>query len=211
LGEAPSFATININSTIDASTREAVITINGDLTPDFDDMMGADSKLTVYITEDNVVARQLNMGTWVARYVHNGVMRRALNSVFGSNLNRNGDTYENVFTYTIPSAWNIDNLNVVAFISRPLSNGATGVYTDLYINQANKRKLGEFDEPVVSIRGDLDQDGTVAIRDLTLLIDYLLSKDPTGLDLNAADCNESGSIEINDVTSLIDYLLKGIL
>ena len=209
LGEAPSFATININSTIDASTREAVITINGDLTPDFDDMMGADSKLTVYITEDHVVARQLNLGTWVQQYVHNGVMRRALNSVFGSNLNRNGDTYENVFTYTIPSAWNIDNLNVVAFISRPLSNGATGVYTDLYINQANKRKLGEFDEPVVSIRGDLDQDGLVAIRDLTLLIDYLLSNDSTGLDLNAADCNESGSIEINDVTSLIDYLLKG--
>ncbi len=209
LGEAPSFATININSTIDASTREAVITINGKLTPDFDDMMGADSKLTVYITEDNVVARQLNMGTWVARYVHNGVMRRALNSVFGNDLKRNGDTYENVFTYTIPSAWNIDNLNVVAFINRPLSNGATGVYTDMYINQANKRKLGEFDEPVVSIRGDLDQDGLVAIRDLTLLIDYLLSNDSTGLDLNAADCNESGSIEINDVTALIDYLLKG--
>jgi hypothetical protein len=42
-----------------------------------------------------------------------------------------------------------------------------------------------------------------------LLIDYLLSNDSTGLDLNAADCNESGSIEINDVTALIDYLLKG--
>ncbi len=209
LGEAPSFATININSTIDTSTREAVITINGELTPDFDDMMGADSKLTVYITEDNVVARQLNMGSWVQQYVHNGVMRRALNSVFGSNLNRNGNSYENVFTYTIPSTWKIENLNVVAFINRPLSNGATGVYTDMYINQANKRKLGEFDEPVVIERGDIDQDGDVDINDLTLLIDYLLSGDSTGMDMDAADCNLSDSIDIADVTTLIDYLLNG--
>ena len=148
LAEAPSFATVNINSTIDEN-RNAEITISGELTPDFDQMLGADSKLTVYITEDGIVNRQLNDGTWETNYVHNGVMRRALGSALGNTINRDGNTYENVFTYTIPSSWDIDNLHVVAFISRPLVNGKNGDYTDLFVNQANKRKLGEFDEPEI--------------------------------------------------------------
>ncbi len=206
LAEAPAFATVNINSTYDADTREAVITVSGDLTPDFDQMLGADSKLTVYITEDGIVARQLNQGTWVSDFVHNGVMRRALPSVFGGNLNRNGDTYENVYTYTIPASWKPENLNVVAFISRPLANGATGVYTDMFVNQVNKRKLGEYDEPE-TLRGDVNLDGSVNISDVTDLIDYLLA----GGEIPAsADVDLDNSVNISDVTTLIDYLLSGV-
>lgn len=207
VAEAPSFATVNINSTIDADTHEAVITVSGELTPDFDEMMGADSKLTVYITEDGVIARQLNLGTWVNNFEHNGVFRKALNSVLGNDLNRDGNTYENVFTITIPSTWKIDNLNVVAFINRPLINGASGVYTDLYINQANKRKLGEFDEPTVML-GDVDGDGRVSIDDVTALINILLTgEEPTSLE--AADVYTDGRISIDDVTTLISFLLTG--
>ena len=206
LAEAPSFATININSTYDAGTRQAVITIDGEITPDFDEMMGADSKLTVYITEDGITARQLNQGTWVSNYVHNGVFRVALNSAMGNNLSRNANTYKNEFTYTIPNSWNAEKLNVVAFISRPLANGATGVYTDMYVNQANKRKLGEFDEPSV-LRGDVDLSGTVNIADVTALIDILLS----GAEAPAeAECNLDEAVNIADVTALIDYLLSGV-
>ena len=204
LAQTPSFATVNINSTYDADTREAVITINGELVPGFDQLLGADSKLTVYITEDGVVARQLNQGTWVSNYVHNGVLRKALNSALGNNLNRNGDTYENVYTITIPTTWNADNLNVVAFISRPLANGASGNYTDLYVNQANKRKLGEFDEVPEVLRGDVNGDGYVTIDDVTALIDILLNDSVAPA---AADCNQSDTVTIDDVTALIDYLL----
>ena len=207
LGGAPSFATVNINSTIDPATREAVVTINGELTPDFDQMLGADSKLTVYITEDGIVNRQLNDGTWVTNYVHNGVMRKALGSALGNNIKRDGTTYENVFTFTVPSSWNIDNLNVIAFISRPLANGATGVYTDMFVNQANKRKLGEFDEPEVLL-GDVNGDGKVNIEDVTALITCLMSNtDPINFD--NADCYTDGKIAISDVTSLISYLMSG--
>jgi hypothetical protein len=207
LGGAPSFATVNINSTIDPATREAVVTINGELTPDFDQMLGADSKLTVYITEDGIVNRQLNDGTWVTNYVHNCVMRKALGSALGNNIKRDGTTYENVFTFTVPSSWNIDNLNVIAFISRPLANGATGVYTDMFVNQANKRKLGEFDEPEVLL-GDVNGDGKVTIDDVTALINYLLTATaPENLD--NVDCYTDGRITIDDVTALIGYLLSG--
>lgn len=208
LAEAPSFATVNINSTFDADTRQAVITIDGEITPDFDEMLGADSKLTVYITEDGVKARQLNQGTWVSNYVHNGVFRVALNSVKGNVLNRDGNTYKNEYTYTIPTAWNADNLNVVAFISRPLANGASGDYTDMFVNQANKRKLGEYDEPVTFLRGDVDGDGEVAINDVALLVDHLLDGS-ISIDMLAADCDNDGEISIADASLLIDYLLIG--
>ena len=206
--ETPSFATVNINSTLDSETSELVVTVDGELTSDFDVMMGEDAKLSVFLTEDGLVYRQLNQGTWIAKYEHNHVFRKALGSVFGVDINKvEGNKYCNTFEITLPEDWNPDNMEVVAFISRPLANGATGVYTDMYVNQANKRKLGEFDEP--SMRGDVDGDGDVNIADVTALIDYLLSGDATGVDLDAADCDKDGDVNIADVTSLIDYLLSG--
>jgi hypothetical protein len=96
-------------------------------------------------------------------------------------------------------------MEIVAFISRPLANGASGVYTDLYVNQANKRKLGEFDEP--TMRGDVNGDGKVTIEDVTDLIDCLL----TGIEtVGDADCSLDGKVTIDDVTTLIDYLLSGV-
>ena len=204
LAEAPAFATVNINSTFDAETRQAVITIDGELTPDFDEMLGADSKLTVYITEDGITSRQLNQGTWVSNFVHNGVLRRALNTIKGNDLNRDGNTYKNVFTYTIPTAWNAENLNIVAFISRPISNGLSGNYTDMFVNQVNKRKLGEMDQPEV-MRGDVNGDGKVNIDDVTVLIDALLSGETTA----SGDVSGDNNVNIDDATLLIDYLLSG--
>ena len=207
LAETPAFATININSTYDDQTREVSITIDGELSPDFDLLMGSDCKLTVYLTEDGITARQLNQGTWVSNFVHNGVLRRAVNSIKGSDLNRVGDTYKNEYTYTIPTAWKPENMNIVAFISRPITNGATGIYTDMFVNQANKRKLGEFDEPEVMI-GDVTGDGIVSIEDVSKLIDCLLTGS-TPPNPDAADTSLDGIITIEDVSMLVDFLLSG--
>ena len=64
------------------------------------------------------------------------------------------------------------------------------------------------DEPEF-VRGDIDGNGEVKIADVSLLINYLLSEDANGVDLNAADCDESGDIKIADVSALISYLLSG--
>jgi hypothetical protein len=198
----PSWATVNVNSRFDADTRNATITIDGKLVPNYEDHMGADSRLTVYITEDNLVAAQMNQGTVVNNYVHNGVLRKALVSVKGVALNKDGDTYKNEFTIDIPNNWNADNLNIVAFISRPLRSNSL---SDLYVTNANKRKLGEFDAPAAD-RGDVNADGKVSIEDVTDLIDCLLAGTTTAGD---ADCSLDGRITIDDVTVLIDYLLSG--
>lgn len=210
LAETPSYATININSTFDADTRKAVITVDGDITSDFDTMMGADSKLSVFITEDGLVYKQLNSGTWINDYVHNNVFRKALGSARGVNINKvDGDKYSNTFELTIPSTWKADNLNVVAFISRPLINGASGNYADMFVNQANKRKLGEYDEPATSMQGDVNGTGVVNMDDLSDLINYLLTNDATGINMEGADCWTDGDVNMDDLSELINYLLTG--
>ena len=197
IAETPSWATVNINSTFDEASREAVITIDGELVPTYEDMMGTDSKLTVYITEDGLVAPQVSGGN---DYVHNNVLRQALVSVKGVDLKKNGNTYKNEFTVTIPAEWNADNLNIVAFVSRPL-----GLVTDMAVTNANKRKFGEFDEPT-TLPGDVDGNGIINIDDVTTLIDALLSGQPTAA---GADVDANGNVNIDDVTVLIDKLLSG--
>ena len=139
--QKPTFASINIDPVVDKDTREAVITVSGEMTSDFDFLLGEGNKLTVYITEDSLVARQLNNGSWINGYRHNGVFRCALGSVKGVELNRVEGGYSNEFTMTIPEEWNIANLNVVAFISRPLAAGGGQVFTDLAINNAETARL----------------------------------------------------------------------
>ena len=58
------------------------------------------------------------------------------------------------------------------------------------------------------MRGDVNNDGQVNISDVTALIDYLLSGNPEGINMQGADVDESGVINISDVTSLIDMLLS---
>ena len=60
-----------------------------------------------------------------------------------------------------------------------------------------------------TMRGDLDGDGRVNIDDITMLIDYLVSGDATGIDLAAADVSQDGIVNIDDITELVDYLLRG--
>ena len=56
--------------------------------------------------------------------------------------------------------------------------------------------------------GDVDDDGIINISDVTVLIDYLLSGDASGINLTNADVTMDSSVNIGDVTALIDYLLS---
>ena len=165
--ETPCFASIAIDGYFTDETRtKAVFNVHGNLTPDFDVMMGEDAKLTVYLTEDSLVYRQLNQGKWISDYVHNHVLRTALGSVFGVDLNKVGDNkYSNTFEVEIPEDWNVDKMDIVAFISRPLANGATGVYTDMYVNNAYSTSLNEATAGIEELIAD-DNSVPVAYYDV---------------------------------------------
>ena len=61
--------------------------------------------------------------------------------------------------------------------------------------------------PASVLRGDVDGDGNVSIRDVTALIDLLLGGNTVSNE--AADVNEDHSVTITDMTALIDLLLGG--
>lgn len=56
-------------------------------------------------------------------------------------------------------------------------------------------------------RGDVDGNGEIDINDVTLFIDYVLGRNPSGFVVEAADIAIDGAIDVNDVTALIDILL----
>ena len=58
--------------------------------------------------------------------------------------------------------------------------------------------------------GDVNDDGYVDITDATTLINYLLSSDPTGVNLIAADMNEDGKVDIFDSVYLRKILIAKI-
>lgn len=60
-----------------------------------------------------------------------------------------------------------------------------------------------------ALRGDVNGDNNVNVKDLTALISYLLTNDATGINTSAADCDLSGGINMSDVSALINYLLTG--
>ena len=198
----PTFAEIKGNCRIDEASRKATVTISGELSSDFNLMMGDDATLTVYLVEDSLIAPQLNLGTWVNRYQHNGVFRKALNSVFGSKLNIFGNHYSNTYSITIPSTWNWKNLRVVAFISRPMKNAVTG-FTDMFVNNSDcfSFTVGA-EEP---IKGDVNGDNEVNIADVNEVIAAIISADLTN---PAVDVTEDGEVNISDVNAVIDIIVK---
>ena len=62
--------------------------------------------------------------------------------------------------------------------------------------------------PTPFIPGDVNNDGDVTIADVSALIDYLLTNNATGLNIEAADVNGDSNVSIADVSALIDLLLQ---
>jgi hypothetical protein len=55
--------------------------------------------------------------------------------------------------------------------------------------------------------GDLDHNNLINIKDVTLLINYLLTDDASTICLSCADVNSDNAISIKDVTDIINILL----
>ena len=53
----------------------------------------------------------------------------------------------------------------------------------------------------------MDGSGAVTMDDLSAMVNYLLTADSTGLDLDAADMTGEGTVNMDDLSGLINYLL----
>lgn len=106
------------NSTYDAAERA--------LTVQVDALAGAGLKanLQVWITESNIVSFQKMPDNSVnARYVHNHVLRGAINGSWGETIALESGVEKSVtYHYAVPSAWVAENLSIVAFVYDSNSN-----------------------------------------------------------------------------------------
>ena len=86
----------------------------------------------------------------------------------------------------------------------PVKLPYAGEYTITINAKDNTFKIERLADPV--LRGDVNSDGEVDIRDVTALIDYLLDE-TTVINQANADVDDKQGISITDVTALIDILL----
>ena len=94
-----------------------------------------------------------------------------------------------------------------AIIMVPTTKVSENIYT--FVMPASKVKVTATFVLMPELRGDVNGDGDVTIADVSALIDYLLTGDPTGVNLAAANCNGDSDVSIADVSALIDFLLTG--
>lgn len=132
----PSLVSVNIDPTYNADTRELKIKVSGESVFNLSD----DVVISVYLTEDGLISKQFSYTPsthWETDFEHNHVFRCSVTDLFGDAINWNGDNYENDFTVTLDSSWKPENMNIVAFVSRPLENDKT----DAWVTNAEVAKV----------------------------------------------------------------------
>lgn len=143
----PAFTTVDIATDYDKDSGKLNIKVTGEKSAeDFSVFVGDDAVLTVYLTEDGLVSKQYNQGLWIAEYTHNNVLRSIVSAALGDAVNWTGENFENSYDVAVGDGWNIDNMHVVAFISRPIVyKEATGKFStkidNAWVINTNKVKV----------------------------------------------------------------------
>ena len=116
--------------------------------------------------------------------------------------------------YTLPDNTTISKSDILWAVNADASTVPYNVYGIIVKGNDGTLMINPVDfAPYVEpepegLRGDVNMDNEVNIRDVTALINYLLSRDATGISLENANCNLDGEVNITDVTVLINYLLS---
>lgn len=73
--------------------------------------------LQLWLVENNIIAPQMLVdGSIDKEYNHQHVFRECINGVWGTDITLAEQEVTQTYTMTIPASYNIDNLNVVAFV-----------------------------------------------------------------------------------------------
>lgn len=149
----PSFSTVGIDSKLDDATGKLSIKVMGKLINQYQQLIGDDARLTVYLTEDKIIGKQ-NTGGSIAkpRFTHNHVLRKIVTGTLGDALQTNGNRYENDYEVELDDAWKSKNMHIIAFVSRPMKetekDGKTALASamnDLWVDNTNMVAVGDSD------------------------------------------------------------------
>ncbi|MBK8701765.1 MAG: Omp28-related outer membrane protein [Saprospiraceae bacterium] len=119
--KAPHVMDLVIEKSYNASTRQLSLTVKA--TPLINET--GNYKMSIYLTESDIVDPQENQGTIIEDYKHNHVLRDMLTTATGDELAtvlEKGKIVSKSFIYTIPEAFKVANMEVVAMVAR--ANGS---------------------------------------------------------------------------------------
>ncbi len=115
----------DVNITIESSYDETSGKISANITSEFLKDIDESINLGLYITEDSIIAPQQDASEYIENYLHRHMLRKGVNGAFGEkilNSVKKGDTFEKSFTIPADSSWNLNHIELVAFISKNSDN-----------------------------------------------------------------------------------------
>lgn len=129
----PAFVTLNIEETYNAENSELQVRIFGEALVEFSDA----TFMNVFITESGMVNYQ-NGAENANDYVHNHALRTTMTPTWGDEITYNEDgTFEKTYSLNLKSAWNPENMEIIAFISNYNENDLN----DCIVHNAEKKKI----------------------------------------------------------------------
>lgn len=137
----PSFASINIKTNFDETSRVLKIEVYGEGADQFDFLMNNNAGLSVYLIEDGLRYGQAQPTGIMETVTHDNVMRKSVTNSLGDPIQWTGNSYKNTYELTLIKGWKEDNMHVVAFINRPFVSGES-TRDGVFINNAEIVKVG---------------------------------------------------------------------
>jgi len=108
---------ITVESMYDEETKKVTTTISAEYLANINSNMN----VGLYVTEDSIISPQKLVGSpTIEDYVHRHMLRKSITSAFGDNFVSSanfGDIIEKEYTFSVENEWNINHLELVAFIS----------------------------------------------------------------------------------------------
>jgi hypothetical protein len=202
----PSFANVNITASYDETERVLSVKVTGTKNQDFDAVIGT-TNLTVLLTEDDIVAEQMdNTAGIIPDYVHHAVLRANLSDVWGDAVTWDGNQYQKNYQVRINADWVKNNMHVVAFLGKSFTGSN---YGDLHVVNCNDFAVKDANV-LESILGDSNGDGDVDIADAVCIVNYVVGKTNTAFLEAAADANSDGEVDIADAVHIVNYVVGKI-
>ena len=165
---------------------------------------------TVYI-KDPTVAPNRWSSVWVYAWDDSGVISDTWPGVqiTGTKIVKGQKFYYR--TFNVGSEGYTFNVVLSQGDSEHQSVDVTGITKDIYLeitSTSNKYTVGDITDQYAFLLGDVDNDGTLGISDVTALIDLIFDGQADADTLQRADVDGDGVIGIADVTGLVDLILN---
>jgi thiol-disulfide isomerase/thioredoxin len=113
----PSPVNLGMESSFDANTQELTVHVQLYYTGD---SPGGDDRISVLVTENHIIGPQTNYGPGgnTSTYDHLHVLRDYFTDIWGEAVSTTtaGSTVDRTYTLAVPTAWNINNCEVTAFV-----------------------------------------------------------------------------------------------